>query len=466
MTNHPELQLKKTLGLMSIVLFGLAYMGPLIIIGMFGIIASVSDGAAAGAMFFATVAILFTALSYARMARHFPASGSGYTYVRKTIGARSGFMVGWCLLLDYVFIPLVIWLIGAEYLYAYVPDVPRAVWLVIFVAVTTGINIIGIKVADRANMVVITFQIIILILYFVFAITFIVRDGGADSFLTLEPLVGVHREIGPIASGAAIAAYVFLGYDAVTTLAEETKNAERTIPLGLVLVAVAGGVIFVVMAFVMGIILPGAEFANEEAAGSEIAMTIGGPVFAAFFLAALVAQQFNAGIAAQASSARLLFAMGRDGVFPTKFFGRISRRFLTPVNNIVLCGVIGLGAIFLSLQTSTSFINFGAFVGFTMVNVAVIAYYIRHRAERPNPFLYVVLPAIGAVVDVYLLFNLDGLAKLVGGSWMAVGFIYLLFLTRGFTREAPELSTESLKVVDSGTQLAPEVTVPSELSRP
>ena len=465
MTNHPEPHLKKTLGLTSIVLFGLAYMGPLIIIGMFGIIASVSDGAAAGAMFLATVAILFTALSYARMARHYPTSGSGYTYVRKTIGARSGFMVGWCLLLDYIFIPLVIWLIGAEYLYAYFPDVPRAVWLIIFVVITTAINIIGIKVADRANMVVITFQIIILVMYFVFALNYIVREGGAESFLTLEPLLGVHQDLGPIASGAAIAAYVFLGYDAVTTLAEETKNAERNIPVGLVLVALVGGVIFVVMAFVMGIILPGAEFASAEAAGSEIAQMIGGPVFAAFFLAALVAQQFNAGIAAQASSARLLYAMGRDGVFPRKFFGRISARFLTPLNNIILCGVIGLGAIFLTLQTSTSFINFGAFVGFTMVNVAVIAYYIRHRAEKPNPFLYVILPAIGALIDIYLLFNLDGLAKIVGGSWMALGFIYLLFLTRGFTRKAPELSTTTLQVVESDAALVPDADTTSNAAR-
>lgn len=467
MTTHQNIQLKKSLGLTSIVLFGLAYMGPLIIIGMFGIIASASDGAAAGAMFLATVAILFTALSYARMARHYPASGSGYTYVRKTIGGKSGFMVGWCLLLDYVFIPLVIWLIGAEYLYAQFPDIPRAVWLLIFVSVTTLINIIGIKVADRANMVVITFQIVILVLYFVFSISHIAQDGGAGAFLTLEPFIGVHQDIGPIASGAAIAAYVFLGYDAVTTLAEETKNAERNIPIGIVLVAVVGGVIFVVMAFLMGLILPGGEFANAEAAGSEIALMIGGNVFAAFFLAALVAQQFNAGIAAQASSARLLYAMGRDGVFPKRFFGQLSARFLTPVNNIVLCGVIGLGAIFLSLKTSTSFINFGAFVGFTMVNIAVIAYYLRHRQENLNRFVYVVLPAIGAIVDIYLLFNLDVLAKIVGLCWMILGFIYLLFITRGLTRKAPELSTSALQGADTSGQPSsvrgsPSATTPAE----
>lgn len=439
MTGQQNVELEKTLGVASIVLFGLAYMGPLIIIGMFGIIANASQGAAAGSMFIATVAILFTALSYARMARHYPTSGSGYTYVRKTIGPKSGFMVGWCLLLDYVFIPLVIWLVGAEYLYAQFPEIPKAVWLLIFVAVTTAINLVGIKVADRANMIVISFQVVILALYFILSLTSIINDGGASRLIDPEPFIGVQQELGPIASGAAVAAYVFLGYDAVTTLSEETKDAAKNIPRGIVFVALVGGTIFIVMAFLMALILPGGQLENAEAAGSQIALTIGGQVFAAFFLAALVAQQFNAGIAAQASSARLLFAMGRDGIFPRAFFGYISRKFRTPSLNIILCGVIGLGAVFLSLQTSTSFINFGAFVGFTMVNVAVIAYYVRHRAERLNRFLYIVLPAIGAIVDLYLLVNLDILAKLVGGSWLLLGLIYLAVLTRGFTRKSPEL---------------------------
>lgn len=440
MTIHQEVQLKKTLGLPSVVLFGLAYMGPLISLGIFGVMAAVSEGAAAGAMFLATVAILFTALSYARMAKRFPASGSGYTYVRKTIGARIGFLVGWSLLLDYFFIPMVIWLFGAEFLYAQFPDVPRAVWLVIFVVITTIINILGIKVADRANMIVLTFQFAILVIYFVLSINHILQTGGAQQFMTLEPFIGIHQQIGPIASGAAIAAYAFLGFDAVTTLAEETKKAERNIPLGLVLVALIGGVIFVIMSFLMGIIMPGSEFANEAGVGTDIALMIGGNVFAGFFLAALVAQQFNAGIAAQASAARLLYAMGRDGVFPKKFFGKINARFLTPVNNIVLGGIIGLGAMFLSLQTSTSFINFGAFVGFTMVNVAVIAFYFRNKDQGLNVFVYILLPVIGALVDIYLLFNLDDIAKIFGLTWLGIGFVYLLILTRGFTRKTPELS--------------------------
>ena len=124
---HPT-HLEPTLGLRSVVLFGLAYMTPIIVLGIFGIIASASEGASAGAYLLATVAMLFTAASYAKMARHYPVAGSSYTYVRKGLDARAGFLVGWTILLDYLFLPLVIWLIGAAYLTGAFPAVLVMMW--------------------------------------------------------------------------------------------------------------------------------------------------------------------------------------------------------------------------------------------------------------------------------------------------------------------------------------------------
>ncbi|HMM94052.1 APC family permease [Phycicoccus sp.] len=435
-------QMKQTLGLRAVVFFGLAYMGPLIGIGVFGVIATESSGAPAGSMLLATAAILLTALSYGKMAKHFPASGSAYTYVRKTIGAKLGFMVGWAILLDYLFIPLVIWLVGAVYLEAEFPSMPKVAWLTIFIVASTVINIIGIKVADRVNVAAIVFQVSILGIYILLALRRILSDDGGGALFSLDPLLGVQESLGPIASGAAIAAYVFLGFDAVSTLSEETKNAEKNIPRGIILVALVGGAIFVTVIYLLSIIEPGVPL-NADTAGSDIAKTIGGDLFASFFLAAIISQQFNAGIAAQASTARLTYAMGRDGLFPRSIFGKLSARFLTPVYGILVCGMIGFGAAFLSLSTSTSFINFGAFLGFTMVNVAVIAYYIRNRDRlKLNPLQYVILPLAGAAVDIYLLTALDGRAQLVGGIWLALGFGWLLVLTRGSSRPPPEMHME------------------------
>jgi amino acid transporter len=425
-------------------------MGPLIGIGIFGVIATKSQGASAGAMILATVAILFTAVSYGTMSRLHPASGSAYTYARKSIGPRVGFLVGWAILLDYLFIPLVIWLVGAEYLTAEFPGVPKAVWVIAFVVLTTIINYFGIKVADRANFLLVLFEVLVLVFYIIFSINHLWGSGGAHAMFSLQPFIGVAHQLGPIAAGAAVAAYLFLGFDAVSTLSEETKDAGRNIPRGIVLVALIGGAIFVLTLYLLSLVEPGSDLADSI--GSDIAKTIGGNLFGAVFLAALVCQQFTAGIAAQASSARLMYAMGRDGVFPRRFFAKLSERFLTPINGILVCGVVGLAAIWLTLAVSTSFINFGAFLGFTMVNVAVVAHFLRHRREQKlNPLIYVVCPTIGAVVDIFLLLALDTTAKTMGGIWLGLSVLYLVVLTRGFRRPPPELSAADPAISDDPT---------------
>jgi putrescine importer len=189
---------------------------------------------------------------------------------------------------------------------------------------------------------------------------------------------------------------------------------------------------------------PGGQFHNPDNAAADIALTIGGNVFGAIFIAGLVIAQFASGLAAQASAARLVYAMGRDGVLPRRVFGELSKRFRSPVVNIVIIGVVGLAALFLTLAVSTSFINFGAFLAFTMVNVSVIVYWAKERraGNRLNPFTYLVLPALGAIITVYLLFQLDVNAKILGLIWLVIGVIVLAIVTRGFRRVAPEMNLD------------------------
>lgn len=149
--------LTRTLKLSSLVIFGLAYLTPLIVLGIFGVIASETGGASASAYLIALLAMLFTANSYGRMAAAYPVAGSAYTYVRKTIDGRIGFLVGWATMLDYLFLPMVIWLIGGSYLQAQFPAAPMPVWILGFIVLTTILNIIGIKVADRVNLVLMSF---------------------------------------------------------------------------------------------------------------------------------------------------------------------------------------------------------------------------------------------------------------------------------------------------------------------
>ena len=137
-------KLDRALGLWSVVLFGLAYMTPMIVFGTFGALATASQGTTAMAYLVAAGAILLTAISYGVMAHVYPVAGSAYTYARRSINPSIGFLVGWAVLLDYFFLPMVIWLIGAAYLTSAFPSVPGWIWIVGFIAVTTIVNLVGI----------------------------------------------------------------------------------------------------------------------------------------------------------------------------------------------------------------------------------------------------------------------------------------------------------------------------------
>ncbi|MDJ0314356.1 APC family permease [Arthrobacter sp. H35-D1] len=447
MTTQPHLI--RTLNLRSLVLFGLAYLTPIIVLGIFGIIAESTGGAAPAAYLVAMVAMLFTAHSYGRMSIAYPVAGSAYTYVRKSIDSRVGFLVGWAILLDYLFLPMVIWLIGGSFLSAQFPGIPIAVWILLFIVITTFLNILGLKVADKANYALMAFQILVIVFFVALSIAHIVNSSGAGGLANSTPFLNAGSSLGTISAGAAIAAYSFLGFDAVTTLTEETIDPKKNMPRAIMLIALIGGGIFVVVAYFTQLVHPGGAFADSASAASEIALQIGGTFFGAVFLAGLVAAQFASGLAAQASASRLMYAMGRDSVLPKAVFGRLNAKYHTPVANLVISAIIGLIAIFLDVATSTSFINFGAFTAFTLVNISVIFHYVRQRRAGNvlNPFSYLVIPGVGAVICGYLLSRLDIHAVTLGLSWLGIGIVVLLLITKGLRAAPPEMDTLEEAVV-------------------
>lgn len=440
--------LQRSLTVRSVVLFGLAYMAPLIVLGTFGVVAELTSGAVPTAYLLALLAMLFTAYSYGRMAAAHPIAGSAYTYASRNIDSRVGFLVGWAVLLDYFFLPMVIWLIGGTYLQAQFPGVPFWAWIVAFVAVTTCLNVLGIKVADKANYLLMAFQILVIAVFVLLSLRHAFELGGAAGLVSATPFINPATTAAGISGGAALAAYSFLGFDAVTTLTEETINPRKSMPRAILLITLIGGGIFVLVAYTTQLVHPGGVFADADSAAFEIAKTIAGDFVASLLLAGLVVAQFSSGLAAQASAARLLYAMGRDAVLPRKLFGRLHPRFRTPVINIALTGAIGLVAVFLDVSTSTSFINFGAFIAFTAVNLSVIALFLRQRRAgvRSSPAT-VVIPAVGALIDLWLLINLEPAALTLGAIWLAAGVVYLAYLTRLFRRPPPrmELSDDQIE---------------------
>ncbi|MCO5316717.1 MAG: APC family permease [Solirubrobacterales bacterium] len=448
--------LERTLTLWPIVLFGIAYITPFIVLTTFGVFSEVANGTLASAYAITTVAMIFTAVSYGKMARLFPNAGSAYTYSRGAIGDRVGFMVGWAVLLDYFFLPMVVWLIGTAYLTDQFPAIPGWVFLLAFIILTTGLNIIGIRVATRVNIALISFQVLVLLFFLGFSLGHVIGDDGIGGVLSVEPFWNSASTISAISAGAAITAYSFIGFDAVSTFAEEAKNPRKTIPRAIILTAGIAGVIFVIVAYVVQLVHPGGVFENADSAPLDIAKMIAGDFFGSIFLATVIVAQFTAGVPIQAAGARLMYAMGRDEALPKRIFAYVSDHFHTPIINLLLTGAIGLLALGLTVSSSTSFINFGAFTAFAAVNISVIAYYLRHREEKQlNPLSWILQPLIGLAVIIWLMTHLDSHALILGGCWLVVGLIWLAFLTKGFSKPPPEMHMAEDEIEEPDKSAAP-----------
>lgn len=422
-------KLERSLGLFSLILFGLAYMTPMIVFGTYGVLHEESGGQVAGSYLFALIAMLFTAGSYALMAKKYPVAGSSYTYVSKVFGDKIGFLIGWSILLDYLFLPMVIWLIGGIYLEAMAPSVPVWFWILSFIALTSLLNLIGFGVAKKINLLMMVLQIGVIIAFCALALVYV---SGLESTLPTKPLLNFDSSHLPlIFSGAAIACYSFLGFDAVSTMAEETIQPEKNVPRAILIVTLLGGGIFIAASWILQQTFSDISIFATESASADIAQQVGGVLFSSIFVATLVVAQFTSGLSAQAGASRLMYAMGRDNVLPARLFAKLHQHFRTPYITIFMVGAIGLLALKMDVTTSTSFINFGAFIAFTLVNLCVIAEYFRLPAER-RTFLtkvsHLLIPSIGALCVLKLLVSLDENAVMLGAAWLTLGFIYLGYL--------------------------------------
>lgn len=437
--------LKRTMKLHHLVIFGVAFLTPMIAYTIYGVIATASHGVESGSICFAVIAMLFTALSYGHMAKAFPAAGSTYTYTRKAINAKLGVVAGWIVLLGYVFFPMAIWLIGASYFSAAVPAVPSWVWLIGFIVVTSLINIVGVEVGSKINFIMVSIQVVIIVAFLIFTIKAITEGMGEGTLASFSPFYNPDIDFSYTVAGAAAACYCFLGFDALTTFTEDTIDPTKNIPRSIILTLLVCGAIFLVVTYFTHLVHPSFDYPNPDNAAYDIAKQVAPSIFGGIFLIGTIAGQFAAGLSAQASGARLLYAMGRDGVLPKKFFGNLNHKTQTPVNAIILTGAVALFAVFLDVTKATAYINFGGFVAFFFVNISVIVYYFVRQKQRSVKgfFLYLVFPVLGALLCLYLLVHLDKIAIILGCAWTVAGIIYLLVLTKGLKEEPPELGIDA-----------------------
>jgi putrescine importer len=419
---------RRVLTLWDLVIFGIVLIQPIAPVGSFGLALKISNGHAVTTILIAMVAMMLTAVSYGRMAALYPSAGSAYTYVGQGFGPYAGFLVGWAMFLDYLTIPVVNVIYGALTIKRLLPEVPYAVWAFAFAVSVTVLNLRGVRSLARANTILLAGMFAVVGAFGIAAIRYLLHQSGWAGLFSLQPIYNPATFDGrAVMTATSLAALTYIGFDGVTTLAEETPNPRRTIPLATVLVCLITGIFSAFEIYLGQRIWPDYHtFPNLETAFLDVTLRAGGVLLFQSMAAVLIVACFGSGLTGLAAAARLLYGMGREDMLPKKIFGRLDTKRSQPAINIWIVGALALiGSLTISYERSAELINFGAFLAFMGVNLSAIR-------SKPKPLLASVCAGFGFLFCLWIWWSLPQPAKLAGVLWFAVGLAWTAFKTRGF----------------------------------
>jgi putrescine importer len=457
--------LKRVLGTRDLVAFGVMMMFPLAPIAVYAAVSGTTAGHMAGAYVVAMVAMLFTALSYGAMAGAFPRAGSTYTFTRNGLNQHLGLLAGWAIMLDYLLFPSLNFIIIAVFAQQLAGTVgifagwDYWVWVVAAIAVVTLFNLIEVKWLARVAAILLVICLIVIAWFILASVGFLGGGQGEATLVSTKPFFGEGLDFNTLLAGTAIACFSYLGFDAISTLAEETKNPGRAVSTAMVAALVIVTALFVVQAYFAQLVHPDwAGLPQDGSAFSIIFSEAGGEILSTVLSYAVIAAALANAIDATGGAARLLYGMGRDGVIPSRIFGYLHPRTAAPVINVGIIGVLAIIVCTRDLNTVLAMINFGALFAFTLVNLAVIGHFvIRQKRRSPKDLLrYLVAPAVGALVIVWLwtqltsigwLFNMQwpsDPALLIPFGWLLVGIVYVTWKSSFFRKDLPELKETHL----------------------
>lgn len=427
-------ELRRSLALRDLLIYGLIFIVPIAPFAVFGMVFNASQGMVPFIYLVGLVAMVFTALSYMAMSEAFPVAGSVYSYASRSMGEDAGFFAGWGILLDYLLIPTLSYVACAIALHAAWPQIPKPVSVVLFLGFSTVINYLGIEASARANIVLLFVQVIILVVFMVAGVMAL-RHGVAGAHFSTSPLFDSARMSPRVVFGAlSLAVLSFLGFDAISTLAEETKGGPAVVGRATMLSLCIAAVLFVAQTHMASLFVlgrtgfpPGDE---TESAFYNIAATIGGgPLKFLTAVPGVVLSGVAGALAAQAATARLLFSMARDGKLP-RFLAYVDPKHQVPSRAVFVVAAITLvlGLLLVNqLELLASMVNFGALIGFLLLHLSVIAHFIIRRKSR-RWVRHLLVPLIGFAVVAYVLINAGTSAKVAGICWLGVGGVALMVL--------------------------------------
>jgi putrescine importer len=311
-------------------------------------------------------------------------------------------------------------------------------WVIFFTGVATFLNLRGIKWTARANLILTAIMFLVIGIFVVDAVHFLWAGQGWGGLLSTEPFYNPRTfNLGAVGTATSLAALTYIGFDGITTLAEDVREPKRTVPLAIVLVCLLIGLCAVVQTYLGQRVWPDYNsFKDLDTAFFEVCSRVGGKFLFNTMALTLAIACLGSALTGQVGAARILFGMGRDNALP-RFFARLDARN-NPVLNIWMIGILVLaGSLTLNYEDSADLVNFGAFLAFMGVNAAVVRefFFRRPSGHKRNWLVDLLVPGLGFLFCLWLWCQLPSLAKKVGGTWCVLGLIYTGIKTRGFTRQ-------------------------------
>src|ERR1700691_1051922 len=439
-TSSAAPRLRRTLTLWDLILYGIIVIQPTAPMPAYGVFSNAGQGHVVTSILIAMIAMVFTAMSYGRMARVYPSAGSAYTYVGRELHPSLGYVTGWSMTMDYILNPLIctIWcanamadlLSGSRYQIPY----PGLLWPILFAGLFTVLNLRGVQTSARINQILCSIMGAVIVVFFWYTIRHIFNLPQYPEAYFLRPFYNPETfTVNRVFHGTSVAVLTYVGFDGISTLSEEVDNPRRNVFLATVLVCVITGFLAAAEVYGAQLLSPQYNFGASEVenAFSHVAAIAGGPLLTKAISLTLLIATIGSGMGSQLGAARLLYGMGRSDAIPRNFFGVIHPRTRIPANNVLFVGVIALiGAFLISYDNGAELLNFGALIAFMGVNVAALTHYYIRGADRTLGQL--IPPVLGFFICLFIWIHLSNLALIAGSIWMAAGIAYGAWKTRGF----------------------------------
>jgi len=428
-------KLRRALGLWDLILYGMIVIQPTAPMPVYGVMTQRAHGHAVTTVLIAMVAMLFTAISYGRMARAYPSAGSAFTYVGREIHPALGYVTGWSMAMDYVINPIVCTILCSKFAMNFVPEIRYSVWVFCFALLFTGLNLFGIRTSARINDTLAAAMGVVILIFLTAAARYVFgtpHDGVAFFFRPFYDPQTFSPSI--VLGGTSLAVLTYIGFDGISTLSEEAENPRRDILPATVLVCLITGILASLEVYAAQLVWPGWKFPDVDTAYVHVAGRAGGRWLFGLINVTLLVATVGSGMGSQLGAARLLYGMGRGNAIPRSFFGAIEPKRRIPRNNVLFVGTLAfVGACVLSFERAAELLNFGALLAFMGVNASAFVRY--HLRERQKTWLGLFAPIAGFAVCLLLWLNLSWPAKVAGSIWMALGIAYGAVRTRGFKAE-------------------------------